>query len=203
MILNTKYYSTKFEHYYKIYDKVLPKRPKCLVEIGVNHGGSIEHWHRTYPAAVIVGIDVDERCVNIERMNPYRIKFLHGSQADKGFLLNSFGTLPTPSIIIDDGSHWPPHQIQTFKTLFPMLEDGGVYIIEDTIVSYNWKWKLIQMLSPKYNLQRFFTKIIHRLNTDQYYNIKSVEFYPWMIVVTKGSYNCKRIQGGLEDCKTL
>jgi len=34
-------------------------------------------------------------------------------------------------IIIDDGSHASWHQQLTLRTLFPRLEKGGLYIIED------------------------------------------------------------------------
>ena len=40
--------------------------------------------------------------------------------------------------ISDDGCHSPVHQVLAFNTFFPLLEVGGVYIIEDIEVSY-WK----------------------------------------------------------------
>ena len=39
-------------------------------------------------------------------------------------------------IIIDDGSHIVAHQIISFKTLFPYLKSGGIYVIEDLFSSY-------------------------------------------------------------------
>jgi hypothetical protein len=32
---------------------------------------------------------------------------------------------------VDDGSHFINHQVDTFKALFPFLDIGGWYIIED------------------------------------------------------------------------
>lgn len=40
--------------------------------------------------------------------------------------------------INDDGSHIPEHQLLTFNRLFPLLQPGGVYLIEDIEVSY-WR----------------------------------------------------------------
>ena len=34
-------------------------------------------------------------------------------------------------IIIDDGSHYSPHQQKTLGYLFPKLKAGGLFIIED------------------------------------------------------------------------
>jgi len=46
------------------------------------------------------------------------------------------GTEKKLFLINDDGSHIPQHQLLTFNILFPLLEDGGVYIIEDIETSY-------------------------------------------------------------------
>lgn len=53
-----------------------------------------------------------------------------GSQDDPGFLGNLVRHYP-PRIIIDDGSHQAHHVIFTFETLFPSVEAGGIYIVED------------------------------------------------------------------------
>ena len=41
-----------------------------------------------------------------------------------------------PNVILDDGSHVASHQLESFKVLFPLLQDGGIYIIEDIHTSY-------------------------------------------------------------------
>jgi hypothetical protein len=43
-----------------------------------------------------------------------------------------------PDIVLDDGSHRPKHHRITFETLFPLLEDGGLYVVEDLHTAY-WK----------------------------------------------------------------
>jgi len=59
-----------------------------------------------------------------------------GSQDDRAFLegiSNEFGPF---DIIIDDGSHIPAHVIKSFYTLFPLMADGGLYVIEDVQTSF-------------------------------------------------------------------
>jgi len=53
--------------------------------------------------------------------------------------------------INDDGSHIPEHQLLTFNTLFPKLEVGGVYIIEDIETSY-WTKEGLYGYETKYGL---------------------------------------------------
>lgn len=39
-------------------------------------------------------------------------------------------------VVLDDGSHVAGHQRVSFETLFPLLNAGGLYIIEDMHTSY-------------------------------------------------------------------
>ena len=56
---------------------------------------------------------------------------------DKEFLAGMLKTTGKLDIIIDDGSHIPLHNIESFKFLFPFLNSGGYYIVEDTLSSYS------------------------------------------------------------------
>ena len=40
------------------------------------------------------------------------------------------------TVIIDDGSHLPSHQLLSLETLWPALAPGGLYIVEDVETSY-------------------------------------------------------------------
>jgi len=44
-------------------------------------------------------------------------------------------------IVIDDGSHVAEHQLASFKTLFPLLFNGGVYVCEDLHTAYWDGWQ--------------------------------------------------------------
>lgn len=61
-----------------------------------------------------------------------RFTFKQGSQTDEKFM-TSLGRF---SICLDDGSHISKDMIASFEIMFPLLEDGGIYIIEDVQTSY-------------------------------------------------------------------
>jgi hypothetical protein len=101
--------------------------PMNLIEIGVDNGASTRMWKRYFAKALIVGVDIQERCRAFEED---RIRIEIGSQADGEFIDGLVSKYP-PTIIIDDGSHQAPHIIFTFERLFPVLLPRGCYIIED------------------------------------------------------------------------
>lgn len=101
-------------------------------------------WRTYFPKGRIYGIDIFDKSRHDER----RIKTFKGSQADDVFLKQVLETTGTPDIIIDDGSHLNEHVIHTFKVLFPVLRDQGIYVIEDTQTSY---WKRYGGSSEEFN----------------------------------------------------
>lgn len=103
-----------------------------MLEIGVLNGASIRMWHEYLPAARIVGVDL--KPIHIEDHLP-RYTFVKGSQADPRILRQLVESYKF-RLIIDDGSHLWGHQIFTFQTLFPWLEEGGIYICEDIQTSF-------------------------------------------------------------------
>jgi hypothetical protein len=106
-------------------------KPVRLLEIGVQHGGSIQMWREFFTDAKIVGVDVLEDCKKFATNN---VEIRIGDQASVPFL-ESLGEF---DIIIDDGGHTMMQQQISFRELFPKLSDGGVYVIEDLHTSY-WK----------------------------------------------------------------
>src|SRR5882757_8118386 len=94
----------KWRHYFQIYDRHFDrfrgKRIRVL-EIGVDHGGSLQIWKNYFGAdATIVGLDIDPRCAEYAED---QIEVRIGNQADVA-LLKSLGQF---DIVIDDGSHRP------------------------------------------------------------------------------------------------
>lgn len=104
-----------------------------LLEIGVHKGASLRMWKEYFPNAQIHGIDKNPAAKEFEED---RIYIQIGDQANIQFL-NCAGANPSFEIIIDDGSHKWEHQIKSFQTLFPVLADGGLYVIEDLHTSYH------------------------------------------------------------------
>jgi len=127
----------KWIHYLDIYERHFAcyrNTPVRMLEIGVDKGGSLEVWRDYFGAsATIVGIDINPECATYATA-PNRIRI--GSQDDPQFLQSVIQEMGTPDIVLDDGSHIARHQRATFRILFPILKDGGLYVIEDMHTSY-------------------------------------------------------------------
>lgn len=128
----------KLDNYYAEYDfnfEKLGDKSLKILEIGIQGGGSIAMWQEYFPNASITGIDIDPSCAQFAQNG---VKVHIGSQEDIGFL-KSVEKIDGPfDIVIDDGGHTMKQQITTFRTLFPLLCEGGVYVIEDIHTSY-WR----------------------------------------------------------------
>ena len=98
-----------------------------LLEIGVFDGASLAVWKRYFPRAKIIGIDINPKCKQYE---DDRATIEIGSQDDPEFLAMLVRKY-SPTIIIDDGSHQAHHVIYSFERLFPFLQPGGLYVVED------------------------------------------------------------------------
>ena len=119
-------------HYEKIISIWCNKEIPTILEIGVLKGASLRTWAEYFKKSLIVGVDINK---NSLQYCTDSIKIEIGSQSDINFLesLKKY----KPDIIIDDGSHKWSHQIFTLVNLFPFLETGGIYIIEDLQTSGN------------------------------------------------------------------
>jgi cephalosporin hydroxylase len=122
----------KWRHYLKIYEDHLSRfrnTPFHMLEIGVAQGGSLSLWRRYFgPEALLFGIDIDDRCRQFDKRDAHvRI----GSQDDPAFLRSVVSEMGGVDVVLDDGSHMASHQLTSFQVLFPLLNEGGVYICED------------------------------------------------------------------------
>lgn len=129
---------TKYENYFGIYDRYLSElsgKPLKMIEIGVQHGGSLQMWREVLgPDSVVHGIDIYAACKRYEEDG---IKVFIGDQSDHAFLKSVIDEIGQVDFILDDGSHIPHHQIESFKYLFEHgLKDGGAYLVEDCHTSY-------------------------------------------------------------------
>jgi len=131
--------SSRFHNYAVKYDKILsPYRElfSSVLEIGVAQGQSIKMWTDYFPKAIIHGADISPLSKVCETYSP-RVKF-HILDQRSAVQLKNLEQFSPFDLIIDDGNHWWMEQILTFKTLFPYIRKGGIYIVEDTTTSY-WK----------------------------------------------------------------
>ena len=128
----------KWVHYLELYDHYFSRfrnTPVRMLEIGVFEGGSLELWRQYLGAdAIIYGIDIDPRCAaKVDAPNHVRI----GSQANPDFLRSVVAEMGGVDLILDDGSHKGSHIITSFRTLFPLLAENGLYAIEDMHDDYS------------------------------------------------------------------
>ena len=133
--------SDKWEHYFDIYDHCLSRfydKKISFLEIGIQNGGSIEVAQKLFdPKSSLSGLDIDPRCSDISNILK-DVKIYIGSQVDEQ-LLNKIATDHNKKfdVIIDDGSHIQSHMIFTFTRMFQFINDGGIYLIEDTHTNYS------------------------------------------------------------------
>ena len=127
----------KWHHYLDIYHRHFAGfrgRSPVVLEIGVQHGGSLDMWRRYFgPGAQIVGVDVDARCKQFEGE---QVRVLIGDQGDRGFLARIREQVPHIDILIDDGGHTMTQQIATFEELYAHIQPHGIYLCEDVHTSF-------------------------------------------------------------------
>jgi hypothetical protein len=129
----------KWHHYFEIYDRHFSKykdKNPIILEIGVAGGGSLEMWNYYFDKkCTIYGIDINPRCKEFETLLP-NVKIFIGDQNNDNFLNYVKSQIPNIDILIDDGSHINSHIIKTFEYLYPKINPGGTYLIEDLHTSY-------------------------------------------------------------------
>lgn len=141
--------STTHQYAQYVYDKEfkpLKNEQFNLLEVGVSGGHSLLIWSEYFTNATIYGIDITDSNFNAYPI-PENVYFI---VAD-GTKPNTFANLPKFKVIIDDGSHLLQHQLATFKIAFPLLEDGGLFIIED-IADFDQAKEAFDRVNPNYEV---------------------------------------------------
>ena len=192
------FYTTHYElHFKKFRNKKIN-----LLEIGVGGysdpelgGNSLRMWKKYFPFGKIFSLDI----YNKSALQEKRIKIFCGSQVDEKFLVRVVEEIGSIDIIIDDGSHINNHVITTFNLLFPKLNDGGVYVIEDTQTSYweDYGGDSDDLKNPK-TIMNFFKNLTDSLNHKEFVKagyaptyfdkkVVSIHFYHNLIFIYKGN----------------
>jgi len=120
---------------YEFFLKKFRDKEINLLEFGVYHGASIKMWLDYFSKAIVYGVDIENRSVEI---NNERYKFIQANQVDE----NLYKRLESIDfdIVVDDALHNSDHQIFAFEKIFPRLKSNAIYIVEDTCTSY-WNWE--------------------------------------------------------------
>lgn len=137
--------TTKWTHYFDIYDECLMPLREWLIsssitpgvlEIGTSYGGSLQMWREFFGSETVVcGLDVSPKET---KFGDPKIQVIVGSQTDNGSLQDAVERLPGLHLVVDDGSHVGAHQRKSFEYLWPKLAYGGLYIVEDLHTAY-WR----------------------------------------------------------------
>lgn len=127
----------KWHQYIPVYERYFSafrNKPVRFLEIGVSQGGSLQMWRKYFgPDARICGIDIRPQCIELDgQAAMVRI----GSQDDPEFLRSVVEELGGIDIVLDDGSHMMKHWKASLGILFPLLSEGGLYMIEDIHCAY-------------------------------------------------------------------
>ncbi len=89
---------------------------------------SIRMWIEYFNKAKIHGLDVSD----FSWFEHERFEFHRCDMDDREEIADAIEDIaPAPTIVIDDASHASHHQQNAFLEIFPRLESGGLYVIED------------------------------------------------------------------------
>ena len=127
----------KWVHYFPIYERHMAGyrgTAARVLEIGVYRGGGLDLLrHYLGPEAYLAGVDIDKAAERAVRgRHPVEL----GDQADPDFLTAVSERHGPFDLVIDDGGHTMRQQIVSVETLFPLLAEGGIYLVEDCNTSY-------------------------------------------------------------------
>lgn len=125
----------KYDWYFPFYDAALRDlKVTRLLEIGCSEL-SLTTWRDCFPGAEIVGLDLNPRGPTNQEDLPgvAGVTFIEGDQEHED-LLRSLGSF---DVVFDDGGHHDYQNIKSFQTLFPAMNPGGWYFIEDLHCSYD------------------------------------------------------------------
>jgi hypothetical protein len=117
----THTYIQEYEHLLANY-----RNGSTVLEIGICHGHSCEMWCDYFTNSTIVGVDIHNHGIDIEKV---RYKAIIADATNESVLphLEDY----TFDVIIDDGSHHIGDQLNSYHILKHKMNPNGIYIIED------------------------------------------------------------------------
>ncbi len=119
-------------HYTDLYELLFREHRESItsiLEIGVLDGGSIRMWRRYFPKSHVVAIDKEDQITFQDDPN---VEFIHGDAYSEEVISDLSGR--TFDLMIDDADHRVETQIIFLERYSPMLNPGGIMIVEDVIM---------------------------------------------------------------------
>lgn len=163
------YMSDKWMSSLQAYESLLASRRNeaiCLLEIGVQNGGSLETWANYFEnCKLIVGIDINNECEYLKYCHS-SIKVIIGDSCKEKTRSMVAEASASYDVIMDDGSHEAENIVINFCKYFPLLKNGGCYIIEDLCCAY---WPLFGGgLHSTRSPMAFLFCCVHMLNSEHW-----------------------------------
>lgn len=119
-----------------------------ILEIGFYKGESIPLWKEYFKNPEIHICDINADIATTEDFTFHHID--QSKATDWANFRNTNKSLKC-NLILDDGSHIPEHQLLTLNNLWPILDCGGIYIIEDIETSY---WNKSRLYGYDFNARK-------------------------------------------------
>lgn len=134
-------YGHRYYRYYRRWFAEFQQQPGLkLLEIGAQQGGSLLAWSRFFTdPELIMGLAYGDMTEGVEgrAKNMSKVTVHFGDQG-KNETMQYLREAGPWDVIIDDGSHYPPHMIFVFFHLWTSVRAGGMYVIEDLETNY-WR----------------------------------------------------------------
>jgi cephalosporin hydroxylase len=186
---------TLLDLYEPFFERYKDENPMIL-EIGVLDGASLRTWKEYFEACFIVGFDINPDAIN---QMEHGIHIVIGDQSNEEDLKQVLPGKNKYDIIIDDGSHVNEYTLKSFKFLWPHLNSGGVYILEDMICSYDrvdLQWPgmdnnkiAMDPNNKRKDIDNFLNEHIHQMDRGEYENnpseIFAIHVYRNVIIIEK------------------
>lgn len=120
--------------YYERHFRDFQDQEVRLLEIGVAGGASLRMWNAWFSKGQILGIDHNPQVPRFEDNPQVRVEILDvAEQRDRLVqVVSDF----KPHLVVDDGGHFASAQEAAFVAIWPLLERGGIYAVEDLCCSY-------------------------------------------------------------------
>jgi len=158
-------YSLKIDSYFHVYEMLFSRfkdKKITFVEIGVLDGGSLFMWRDFLGEnARIIGIDINPKAKILEASG---FEIFIGDSSSPNFWQGFNSRVKNVDIVVDDGGHTYLSQLISLKMLLPHINDGGMFVTEDTHSSYmkgfgpkrfsfiNFSKKKIDDINRRFNL---------------------------------------------------
>ncbi len=176
-----------YHFFYPIFLEKLRGEDFNMLEIGFGTGKSIKAWNEYFPNCNFFCMDI-----RVKSFSKGRNTLITADQSKTEDLEEVLKKVGKAKLIVDDGSHHPKHQYDTFIYFFKnLLEDGGIYIIEDIETSY-WKSdaSIYGYRIGNFDLAQNFRKFHDMINQEfsrieNELNISTITYAQNCIIITK------------------